>query len=564
MPYYGPLQRYQRRNAFNAQQAIRLGRQAHQAYTYVRNNDLYGRAIKGLRNWARVQKQGVKKERFQRPKTTFNQRKAKSTNGFVGNTYAGKNMIAGKNEINKVKKPLRGNFKPRGTMVVNKPPRKMLSKQKREYNKSVYQTYYLSDVNLDSNGNIGYTNRRFTNMSVDSKTSTGFLMNLGANCLSWDPTSPDGKIGNFELSAKGDATVDNANPFWQINGTNTALEQNPIMMKQTKLPETATPYQSGKFPAVLKYTIPNHIIGQVSVNLSFCSASISDQIVTVSLLRSISSEPTQPGMWSNTGPNGGIPGADTIKILCNDIRNVTGKQYETLFRTSRYVKGINLADKDPKVHYVKKDIKCNYLRSTCRRVTSALDNNILGGGWAPSFEIDQSGALYNNLVLRVMTKCVTTSKIVTNYKGMNTSGGTVDYYDIPKLIDMDSPPEYWANSNIRKSRIRYGGTVSIKTYHKEYNRGLGGDVATTVSGLQNQIDELTTQVGSLTSSVADAHNEIDDHLVDECPHEDSCDAPPEESYTHTHGGDTELHVYGHAREHSHPETTSHSHDEVVQ
>lgn len=492
-------------------------------------------------------------------------RRAKSTNGFVGTPYAGQLLAAGKNEIVDLKKPLKGNFKPRGTLVVNKCPKVQKSKQKRDFPKSVYQTYYLGDVNLDAHGNIGHVNRRYTNMSVNTKTSTGFLMNLGTNCLLWDPTKDWGKIGNFELPAAGDATVDNPNPFWKINGTNTALEQDPIMAKQTKLPETATPYQQGALPAVLKYTVPNHVIGAVNLNLSFTSASVCDQYVSVSLLRNISAEATPPGMWSNTGPNGGIPGADTIKILCNDIRNVTGRQYETLFRTTRYIKGINLADKDPKVYYVKKNIKCNYHRSTCRRVTSALDNNVLGGQWAPSYIISQDGSMYNNLVLRVMCKCIDNGKIVSNYKGAHSSAGTVDYYNIPQLIDQDSPPSYWANANVMKSRIRFGGNVSIKCYVREYNRGLGGDVATTVTDLQNQIDELTSQVGTLTSSVAEAHNEIDDHLADECPHSDAdeCDTDPEESYTHTHGGDTELHVYGHAREHSHPETTSHSHDDAV-
>lgn len=560
--FYGPLQRYQRRNRFQAQELVRMGRTLYNVHRAARQNDVYSRVLKGLKSWAK----STKKSRFQKPKTTYSVKKAKATNGFVGNTYAGKNAIAGKNEINKVKRPVKGNFKPRGTVVVNKTRGKMRGKQIREYPKSVYQTYFLSGVELDAHGNIGATHRKFTNMSVDSKTSTGFLMNLGCNCLAWDPASEAGKIGNFELAAKGDATVDNPNPFWQINGSNTDLEQNPIVMKQTRLPETATPYNTGKFPAVLKYTIPNHVIGGVNLNLSFSSASVCDQIVTVTLLRNISSEPTQPGMWSNTGLNGGISGADTKKILCNDIRNTTGRQYETLFRTSRYVKGINLKDRDPPVYFVKKNIKCNYVRTTCRRVTSALDNTILGGQWAPTFEIDESGALYNNLVLKVMTKCITKDKIVSRANGTPGSTYTNYYEGIPELVNMDAPPEAYATT-LMKSRIRYGGTVGVQSYVREYSRGLGGDVATTVAGLQEQIVDLQSQISDLAVDVTDAHAEIDEHLADECPHSDADDGElcdePEESYTHTHGGDTELHVYGHAREHSHPETTSHSHDDAV-
>lgn len=454
-----------------------------------------------------------------RPKT-----RAARRNSFVGSTYAGLNNYASKVDIIDQKKPIKGNNKPQGTIVVSKCPKHRKLKQRRDYPKSLWQTYYLSDVNLDTNGNIGSLNRRYTNMSVSSRTATGFLMNLGTNCLLWDPSKYS--IGNIELEAKGDATVDNANPFWKLNGTNTGLEQDPMMVRQTKMPETATPYQQGQFPAVLKYTVPNHVMAEVKLNLSFMSASICDQLVTITLLRNTSSEPTQPGNWSNVGTEGGISGADTIKLLCNDHANTTGKQYETLFKTTRYIKGINLNHKDPKVYYCNKDIKINYQRSTCRRVTSALDNSVLGGGWQPSFEIDQSGAMYSNLVLKVFTKCITNDKIVGNYKGAHSSAGTVDYYEIPKQVNMDAPQEYWQNCTYMKSRIRYGGTVALKSYVREYNRGLGGDVQTSIGGLQDQINELTSQVGALTAYGEEHVAELDEHIADEEAHH-SCDSEPE-------------------------------------
>ena len=494
-----------------------------------------------------------------RPKGSTNRAKTRSTsdyayptykaNKFVGQSYGGSMRIASKADLTKLKKPLKGGFGPRGTLVVNKKKGRLLRGQKREYPHSVYQTYYLSNVNLDDQGNIGSLDRRYTQMSVNSKTGTGFLLNLGANCLAWDPVKF--KIGNQELSAQGDANVDNANPFWYINGTNTGLEQDPIMLKQSKLPETATPYQQGDFPPVLKYTVPNHVIGQVDLNLSFMSASISDQIVSVTVLRNISSEPTQPGNWSNTGPNGGVAGADTIKLLCNDIKNVTGRQYETLFRTTRYLKGINLQDKDPKVYYVKKKLIMNYQRSTCRRVTSALNNNILCGQWAPSYHIDQSGALYNNLVVRVMVKCIDNSKIVNNYKGVwGSTGQGIDYYDMPQIIDMDNPNEHWAQCNIRKSRIRFGGTCGIKCYVKEYNRGLGAETSFNIGELQSQINDLTAQVGAL-GGCCESEHDPDDH-----GHEEG------EEFTHTHDGteDTYNHTFGTTIEHDHP-MGNHSHSE---
>jgi hypothetical protein len=554
-PWAGGGTARQRNSVMTSRMAYRLARVAGK---YAREKyDEYQKG-KGNAPKPRGRPKGSKNKPKFEPTYTYAVRNA---NKFVGQSYGGSMRIASKADLSKIKRPVKGKFNhPRGVLVVNKKKGKLLRGQKREYPHSVYQTYYLSNVNLDANGNIGSLDRRYTNMSVNSKTSTGFLLNLGANCLAWDPTKDYGKIGNVELPAQADANVTNPNPYWLMNGSNTGLEQDPIMLKQSKLPETATPYQQGTMPAVLKYTIPNHVIGQLDLNLSFMSASICDQIVSVTVLRNISSEPTQPGNWSNVGTNGGVPGADTIKLLCNDIKNVTGRQYETLFRTTRYIKGINLADKDPKVYYVKKKLVMNYQRSTCRRVTSALDNTLLGGQWSPSYHIDQSGALYNNLVVRVMTKCIDNGKIVSNYKGAHSSAGTVDYYDIPQLIDMDNPPSYWANANIRKSRIRFGGTVGIKCYVKEYNRGLGGDVAFSVGELQDQINDLTAQVSTLQGEIEEAHDEIDEH-IDE--HNNETDTDEGESYTHTHGGDTALHVYGHAREHSHPETTTHQHDEEV-
>lgn len=478
-------------------------------------------------NRARGRPKGSKNTRNTRTRGVYN---PKPTNGFVGRGYAGAMRIASKDEITKIKRPLKGNFKPRGTLVVNRKRGKRLRAQKISYPHSVYQTYYLSTVNLDDKGNIGSLDRNYTNMSVDSRHGTGILLNLGANCIAWDPTKY--KIGNLELPAGGDATTDNPNILWQIKGDNTGIDQpRPIMLKQSKLPETATPYQQGTTPPVLKYVVPNHVIGQIDLNLSFTSGSICDQILTISVLRNISNEPTQPGMWSNTGPNGGIAGADTIKVLCNDIKNVTGKQYETLFSTTRYLKGIHLQQKDPTVYYVKKRIKCNYSRSTCRRVTSSLNNSILAGQWSPTFEIDQSGAMFNNIVVRIMSKCITNDKIVTNYKGMHSSAGTVDYYGIPKNLDMDAPEanEYWQNCTYLKSRFRYGGTCGLKCYVRDHNRGLGGEATIKITDLQDQINDLTSQLGALTDYGEEHVAELDAHVADEDAHNhESCSESEEE------------------------------------
>lgn len=440
-------------------------------------------------------------------------------------TYAGKMSVASSADLNKIKR-VRGQGKPRGLIVVNKKKGKLLRQQKRKFNESTYTTFFIgSNVNMDPNNNIGKFDRRYTKPSVDDKHSTGWLFNVGATALLWNPQTY-GRIGNQVLEpnpAPGTGAY-GPNPFYLINGSNTALEQVDVMIKQSQLPNTATPYETGDIPIISTYTVPNTILAEINLNLSFTSASICDQLLTVQVVRNVSAEPTVPGYFSTTGNNGGISNADMIKHLCNHRKNASGKQLEILYTYTTVLKGINLTAKSPKVHYVKKKVKCNYSRSTCRRVSSATQGDTLGGQWKPTFEIDESGAQFNNCYVRAMATCIDNNVYLTKtVPGMpgNTDPGSMGaakyWINTAQSFDMEAMRNK-SQTLLVNARFRYGGSISVKHYCKECSRGFGTAETIAFSEVQAQINDLTAQLGTLAASLDEAHNEIDEHLADEEPH----------------------------------------------
>lgn len=485
-------------------------------------------------------------------------------------SYEGSMQVASASDLNKITK-VKGQGKPRGKIVVNKITGKARSAQKRKYSKATYGTYYIgSNPNIDSVGNIGKLSRRYTKPSLDEKHGTGWIFNVGAVPLHWNPQNL-GKIGNQVLEPNPPPLTYGPNPFYEINGDNSALEQRAegLLMKQSSLPETATPYSTGDIPVESFFTVPNTILSQIKLDLSFCSASNSDQLLTIQVLKNSSSEPVVPGHFSQEGPDGGISNEDMIKHLCNHRKNASGRQLEILYTYTTVLKGINLNAKSPKVHYVKKTINCNFRRSTCRRVSSATQSDTLAGQYTPTFVIDQSGSMYNTCYVRAMATCldnnVYLNKTVPGMPGNADPGnmGNAKYWiNTAQAFDMETMKNK-GQTTLVNARFRYGGCITVRHFCKETARGFGSVELRTIGGLQDQINELTSQVGALAAYGEEHVEELDEHIADEQVHCESDEPAEEESYTHTHGGDTELHVYGHAREHSHPETTSHSHDDAV-
>lgn len=494
-------------------------------------------------------------------------RSNKTGRGYTS-SYAGKMAIASSADLNKIKK-VRGQGKPRGLIVVNKKKGKLLRQQIRKFNEKTYSTYFIgSNVNMDANNNIGQLDRRYTKPSIDEKHSTGYIFNVGTVPLHWNPQTY-GKIGNQILEPNPPPLTYGQNPFYLINGTNTDLEQEEVMLKQSALPNTATPYETGDIPVISVYTVPNTILAEINLNLSFTSASMCDQLLTVQVIRNVSPEPVVPGHFSTTGANGGISNANMIKHLCNHRKNASGRFLEILYTYTTVLKGINLSAKSPKVHYVKKKIKCNYSRSTCRRVSSAAEGTLLGAQLKPHFEIDETGAMFNNCYVRAMATCIDNNvylnKTVDGMPGGADAGsmGAAPYWiNAPQSFDMKTMKDK-GQTLLVNARFRYGGTIGVKHYCKETSRGFGTAETQAFSDLQSQLNDLQSQISDLAVDVTDAHDEIDDHLNDSDPHSDSPPAEDtdEEAYTHTHPSAFTDPAVGYD-EHPHPGTTTHTHDAV--
>lgn len=486
---------------------------------------------------------------------------ARGYRGYTSN-YAGTMAIAGSADLNKIKKA-RGQGKPRGVIVVNRPKKRVLAKQKRRFDQSTTGTYYIgSNVNMDTQGNIGHFDRRYTKPSVDEKHSTGWIFNVGAIPLHWNPENL-GVIGNQILDPNPPPLTYGPNPFYLINSTNTDLEQEDVMMKQTKLPETATPFNTSDIAIQSFYTVPNTILGLIDLNLSFTSSSISDQLLTVQVLRATSPEPTVPGYFSTQGPNGGISNSNMIKHLCNHRKNASGRLLEILYTVTFLLKGVNLNAKSPKVHYVKKKVKCNFLRSTCRRVSSATAGDTLGKQNKPSFEVDESGAMFNNCFVRAMATC-TDNNVFINKTVSGQPGGQVPanmgaseyWYTVPQGVDMETLKNKGQTTMVN-ARFRYGGSISITHYCQETSRGFGSATTMKFGDVQSQMDAMQAQIDELTAYGEEHVEELDDHVADEDAH--GSDDPPEQGPSNVDGHEHDSEVFDDPHSHANPHTAQEPH-----
>lgn len=486
--------------------------------------------------------------------------------------------VAAGQDINRIKRA-RGQGKPRGTMVVSRKKGKQLKQQIRKFNESTYTKFYVgSTVQMDEQKNIGHLDRKYTFPSVDSDHGTGWLFNIGACPLLWNPQTY-GKIGNQVLPPNPDGASVGPNPFYLINGDNTGLYQNPegIMITQSKLPETATPYNTADIPIQSVYTVPNTILSTIDLNLSFTTASVCDQLLTVQVVRCTAPEPIVPGEFSTPGNNGGISTDNMIKHLTNHRKNASGKLLEILYTYTTVLKGLVPGMKNPKTHFVKKKIKCNYLRSTCRRVSSATVNSTLCGQWKPTFEIDETGAQFNNCYVRAMSTCITKDVIVKKTVGEGANIGASQFtYDLPQLVNMSGSNSIaMGDETLKFARFRYGGTIGVGHYCKETSRGFGSATTIAVQELHSQLALLQEQVAVLNDIAAEHADETDtdadsvcttdqsdddndgDHCDDDSDECDHCDeesdsdcgtghqagaSPPGDGHTHPNNQTAEEHA----------------------
>lgn len=445
--------------------------------------------------------------------------------------------------LNRVKRPARGNFGPHGTLVVNKKRGKQLFQQKKKFDQTTYTTAFIgSNPNLDAAGNMGKLDERYTYNSIDSSHSTGWIYNVGGVPQYWNPLGK-GKIGNQTIAA-----ADDENNFYLINAANSDLENISYMIKQTKLPETSTPFNVGTLPVEHIYRTPNTILASVDLNLRFTAASVQDNLITVQVVRATAPMPIIPGNLGHTETESPFSTDKAKFMLTNSTNRCNGHFLQILYTKTFLLKGVNLNAKHPKSVYLRKKLKMNYLRSTCRRESSAAVEDLdykLGGEWKATFGIDESGSQFNNIYIKCIAKCVTKTAKCNMMVGDNDGAlGTVSKaFTVPTFHNMDNTSGPFEYTSLKNARFRYGGTIGIKHYCQEISRGFGNSEMTTISALQSQINDLQNLVNNQIEEHGSDCTSCSDADTDEEPesenNEEDCGSghaagasPPQDGHTH--------------------------------
>lgn len=476
--YYGPLNRYQRagvgRGAYNA---------AQYAHGYAKRHGIYGKAAAGLQKWAKKALNGRTGASGPRTRSAKPVKSHSHKSKFLGTRYNGNMSFDTGQNMTKYKKPVKGNAKTRfGRVVVNRVTGQQKRKQLRRFSESTFQKYYIgSTPNMNANGDIGFLDKRYTNKSIDSKHLTGWVFNVGGCTLNWDPTQY--AVGNTTIA--GGSTL--GNNFYLINSGNTGVDAITHMYSINRIPETATPVNNGAdHVPTLTYKVPNSILATIDLNLSFTPISGQDNWLTLKVLRYTGNEPIIPSYFTpDNTPQGQLEGE---KQIFNDCKNTNGHLYQTIYSTTILLKGLMPNMNKYKTHYIRKKINCNFSRSTCRRTSSASDQALLGEMLKPTFEIDDTGAMFNNVFIVATSKCVddqlvrtATSTLYTNVAGELTSSNSHEYPQLSAAID--------ARHGV--SQFRYGGTIGIKSYVRDISRGVSSHSGLILANtLQKQINAL--------------------------------------------------------------------------
>lgn len=540
--YYGPMRRYQHRAGFNAENVQRLANTLYSANRYARNNDLYGRAYRGLSNWARDM---YGKE----TKPTRGKPKNKPTKQTKGNINTGGYTSYGMNYSKNIKTKGKKGWKGKLTVPYNK-------KKTRQYNKklphSIMQRYFLCPSgNLDSNNVLSFPQDMFTsNPSVDAKHMSSVVLKLSVCENHLNPHNYN--IGKQLVPYSMGEYVGANTMVWENNADNTALQTVQI------------PYQVNKFPvsgyasrwmkpsgtdATVDFEMPSSVITGVNLNLVFkAGGQPFDQTLCVKVVRCNLPVAFKPGEWASAD---GVVPAEVIQRELTNRGNFTSRlAFDTIWTKSILLRGIKGGNQKIPTIRLKKFIKTQYLRSTIRRVSTAGDQATLGSQALPNSYESQDG-YFNNLYVVISSKCVDDQYVATITRDIADAGLGDNQYTREEMGTLAAIPPKQTNGvglavNKLSCFFRYGGQFSVYRRVKEADTGITGGLnqtAANVQSLQDQINELQAIIGEHADDDSSHDSGIVEEEVESSDEEDlggpgdhHPDAPVATDHTHPFSG----------------------------
>lgn len=411
-----------------------------------------------------------------------------------------------------VKRPVKGRtFTPITSLTVGAPGASRASMKRKMINKKfpqkLKQIYYLT--NEGTYLDIDTTSGTITNPSVlystpSTETSNASIMLFNVSCCAnhWIPQKADASQGLGYRTGNQLCPADNTsgndigydgfpnNSFiYRNNGTSTKLTSAVCPFWQNGLAESASIFVPEIGTAALnnKYTVPNHILDGISVNIMVHNPLICPQKISIKVVRYDNGDdtPLLPGSFGSTASEA----AANVNSLVN-ARTWCGRGYKVLWHKTISMPGIRGGTKLKK-YPIKKYLSLNYLRSQYRKTYNANSMATLGLQSTASYGLADDG-FFNACYIIVSSTVSSDNYISTCSIEKNATNPETRETGIPQIATY--PPVGLADVGYqtigRGAQFGIEGRMGVYSSVKETSRSIGTAEITAFSNLQKQIDEL--------------------------------------------------------------------------
>lgn len=387
--------------------------------------------------------------------------------------------------------------------------RKMINKK---FPQKISQIYYLTSestyLDIDpTSGTIVNPDTLYSTPSVDPSNASIMLFNVSCCANHWVPerasaaqglgyrtgnqlcpadTGAVGAPGYGELSSQNNSFI------YRNNASSTGLVSSVCPFFQNGLAESASSFVPG--PTLTAgsnvYTVPNHILDGISINVKVHNPLICPQYITIKVVKYDNGDdsPLKPGSMGETQSESQAH----VNTLCN-ARSWTGRGFKQIWHKTIRMPGLRAGTK-LKYYNIKKSLTLNYLRSQYRKTYNANNMATLGLQALPSFGLADDG--FFNATYIIVSSTLTTDKYISTCSvEKNASNPESMETGIPQIASY--PPVGLATTGFQTigqgAQFGISGRIGVFSSVKETARTIGGAQLEAFADLQSQINALKSE-----------------------------------------------------------------------
>lgn len=439
-----------------------------------------------------------------------------------------------------------------------------LAKQRKRYPQKLTQIYSLCSASCfedltSSNdgiptGTIKNKDDIYSIPSVGFTNSSCVLLNIANTESHWyqgrsaSSTGPGGTTvyrtgtqlcgeasGIPGVPNSGTTVNENDSFLWKTGAANVSLVSQQCPMFQTGVAENAIDYVHQAHAGTLSplFIVPNSTLDYLKINITVFNPQINPQTFNIKVVRANTKESIETATFGDTSSKA----QSNLKIMLNSQKFTNSQQYSTLYSKTFKMHGLRVGQKI-KYHKINKALSLKYLRTQYRKKFSAEDMDTFGEQASSTFSYEPG---FFNSVYVILSSTLTDEKYVSNVSVNRyvESSPTPDPATDP-MLGQEHIPQLALNINSGNSPGVSGasagfpqttmggrylpppvgamfgirGTSTVKVIHsvEAIRRSVPLHTSSQLKTLQEQIDELTSQVGALAADHEEDIGELkDDH-----------------------------------------------------